>query len=303
MRPRFSVRCDWRLPEPAEPWTVHWCGACHYGAVRPSPEPEEVAGFYPEDYYTHEVDHAANQARSFGSRLRQHLAWRTSHEAGDTPAFLRGFLPEATHIRVLDLGCGNGVALAPFRAAGMEVIGVEPDDRARAVVAAQLDAVYPGTAEAPPDSLEEASFDCVRVCHALEHCVDPGRALDRAIRFLRPGGVLMLETPNSDALGFEQQLGAWPWTDIPRHLHFFSARSLQRACEQRGLTVETCDYRGFGRQLTDGWLAAEQRIHAVLHPDAAPPRVGVRAWRLLLRSFFASRARKYDSVYLIARRP
>lgn len=113
----------------------------------------------------------------------------------------------------------------------------------------------------------------------------------------------MLETPNCAARGFAQQEGCWPWTDIPRHLNFFTEKSLRKACQVDGLEIEACDFRGFGRQMSDDWLEEEARIDAVLRPDGPPARVRARAWLNLLASAFAPRARKYDSVYLIARLP
>ena len=299
---RFSVRADWRLPESTPPREVYWCDACDAGSVFPLPQPEEVPSFYPEGYYTHADGLAANEAASLESKLRQHLAWRLNREVADTPELLRCFLPELDAIEICDLGCGNGLALRPFREAGVRVVGVEPDDRARAVAARELDEVHAGTAESLPEALNGRQFSCVRLFHSLEHCVDPARALDRAVELIAPGGVLVLEVPNCASRGFRTQLGSWPWTDLPRHLHFLTETALRRACAARGLEVEALNYRGFARQFTDGWLADERRMHAALHPEDKPVPVKRRAWAFLLAGAFLPRPAKYDSVYLIARR-
>ena len=300
---RFSVRADWRQPDTTPPREVYWCDACDAGSVHPLPAAEEVPSFYPDGYYTHAGGLADNEAASFESKLRQHLAWRLNREVADTPALLRSFLPEVDRIGICDLGCGNGLALRPFREAGMHVVGVEPDDRARAVAKEELDEVYAGTAESLPDALQGRQFSCVRLFHSLEHCVDPLRALDQVATLIAPDGVLVLEVPNCASRGFRKQAGSWPWSDLPRHLHFLTETVLRRACEQRGWSIEALDYRGFARQFTDGWLADEQRMHAALHPADKPVAVKRRAWGFLLAGAYLSRPAKYDSVYLIARRP
>lgn len=300
---RFSVPGDWRQPDAARAWDVYWCAHCDAGSVWPLPAPAEIPGFYPQEYYTHAGWQAENEATSWESRMRQHLAWRLNRETADTPAFLQALLPQSGALSICDLGCGNGLALRPFREAGMHVVGIEPDDCARELAAQHLDEVYAGTAEDLPNALDRSQFDCVRICHVLEHCLEPTLALEHAIQLVRPGGILVMEVPNCGSLGFQCQLGSWPWTDIPRHLHFFTAAALRSACEQRGLQIECLDFRGFARQLTDGWLADEQQIHAALYPEAGPIPVRRRAWGLLLRGLFASRESKYDSVYVVARRP
>lgn len=298
---RFEIPGDWCREEDSSTRQLLWCASCRYGQVAPLPLLEATIESYPDGYYTHGSATPEHGALSLASRLRQHLAWRISHEVDDTPQWIAGFLPQLHGASMLDVGCGNGLPLLPFRAAGMNVTGVEPDKRAREVAAEHLDVVLPGLAEKLPSELQAAKFDCVRLCHVLEHCVDPAAALDAAIGALRPGGLLILETPNSEARGFDWQGPAWPWTDIPRHLHFFSATALRRAVEARGLRVEQVDYRGFGRQFTDHWLAREEQIHAALFPNRRQPRVVLRAWRLLLASLLAPRRRKYDSVFVVAR--
>jgi hypothetical protein len=53
--------------------------------------------------------------------------------------------------------------------------------------------------------------------------------------------------------------------------------------------------------LSDEWLAEEAKIDSILRPEGPTANVQARAWRTLLASAVSRRARKYDSVYLIAR--
>jgi hypothetical protein len=95
---RFDVPCDWRFPESSRARDVYWCSTCDFGQVWPRPQPEEIDGFYPNGYYTHSETGETGDGkdtRSWVSRLRQHVAWRTSYEQADTPAYLSSFLSDS----------------------------------------------------------------------------------------------------------------------------------------------------------------------------------------------------------------
>ncbi|PKV89514.1 bifunctional 2-polyprenyl-6-hydroxyphenol methylase/3-demethylubiquinol 3-O-methyltransferase UbiG [Streptomyces sp. TLI_146] len=89
--------------------------------------------------------------------------------------------------RVLDVGCGTGIVARQFRAAGCEVLGVEPDAR-MAEVARRLGVeVEVATFEAwDPDGRK---FDTV-VAGQAWHWVDPVAGAAKAAEVLRPGGRL-----------------------------------------------------------------------------------------------------------------
>jgi MoaA/NifB/PqqE/SkfB family radical SAM enzyme/SAM-dependent methyltransferase len=98
--------------------------------------------------------------------------------------------------RVLDLGCGEGRYLAalatPAKEGAVEYVGVDPDAARLGLLAAR----YPFArfvarrAEDLDDDL--GPFDHLLVLRSYNHLADPGRALDRALALLRPGGTLTL---------------------------------------------------------------------------------------------------------------
>jgi 2-polyprenyl-6-hydroxyphenyl methylase/3-demethylubiquinone-9 3-methyltransferase len=104
-------------------------------------------------------------------------------------------------MRVLDVGCGEGVFAAELARAGAEVVGIdvaeEPLRRARAR-RPELDLrLVDGEGEWP---LADASFDVVWAGEVIEHVADTAGWLSEVRRVLRSGGSLLLSTPANGPL-------------------------------------------------------------------------------------------------------
>ena len=141
----------------------------------------------------------------WGPRFAAIYADFTEHFRGSTAevsAKLEGYLPDVHRLAgpggVVDLGCGRGEWLALLHAAGVAARGVDANPafvaagRARGLDMELGDAL--GYLEAlPPDSI-----DMVTAFHVIEHLAteDLLALLEAARGALRPGGCLLLETPN-----------------------------------------------------------------------------------------------------------
>jgi O-antigen chain-terminating methyltransferase len=158
----------------------------------------------------------------WGPRFPAIYADFTEHFRGSTAevsAKLEGYLPDVHRLAgpggVVDLGCGRGEWLALLRAAGVAARGVDANadfvaaGRARGLDMEVGDAL--GYLEAlPPDSI-----DMVTAFHVIEHLdtEDLLALLETAKRALRPGGCLLLETPNPTNL----VMGACDFYNDPTH--------------------------------------------------------------------------------------
>jgi SAM-dependent methyltransferase len=103
---------------------------------------------------------------------------------------------------VLDVGCGRGELLTALTARGVPCSGVDLDAGMVAEArAAGLD-VAAGDAIAHLRSLPEASLGSIIAVHVAEHLPLPAllELLELAASRLRPGGLLVAETPNPAAL-------------------------------------------------------------------------------------------------------
>lgn len=302
----FSVPCDYRKPVKSKSYEVDWCEKCHYGQVWERPSKTEISAFYElDDYYTHNAANAGNYQvkEAFLDRLRIHISWRLDSGEELIPSDVMPFLQDDS-LTICEIGCGNGGNLLKFIDKGFSVTGVEPDPVARDTAKKAVVNVFDGTAEELPDAVLKNKYDVVLMSHVLEHCLDINAAVLNAKKILKKGGVFMVETPNCNSHGFKDYQGEWPWSDIPRHLNFFTPMSLNSILTKHGFIVAATKYHGFCRQFSNSWLDNEEEIWQAFREcsseQISPPNFTLRAWKLLFKSMFSSKASKYDSVRHIA---
>ena len=195
------------------------CAACGLPALDPRPDPAELAAAYGPGYEPHWPPPEAEPSPLRRWLRRRHHALRRRVLARLAPG---GAL--------LDLGCGSGSFLRELRRdPRWRGVGCDLSRAALAQAAGQGLPVWLGDLTAARGPLDAATL-----WEVLEHLPDPLAALRELRRLLRPGGLLLLSTPNAASL----QAAAWgPWWagwDPPRHLHLFTPRTLARALVAAG---------------------------------------------------------------------
>jgi SAM-dependent methyltransferase len=299
------IPCDWRRPSVEQEYHLYWSNDSQYGELSPRPSRVEVASFYEVEYYTHTdgSNDSAVRHPSFFGRLQEHLAWRLDYGTDITAKSLSKLVPPQRHPSVLEIGCGDGKLLAALQANGWRGVGIEPDPVARRVASDRGVEVHEGTAEDPPGAIEGESFDLIVMQHVLEHCLDPLKALRFAASCLKPHAVIVIETPNNAAIGAHVAGAVWPWIDAPRHLNFFTERSLRKACDVAHLNAVGVEYTGYTRQFQLPWIRNEQLICRTFNKinDRYKASTYLARWKLLLRAGLSQPCAKYDSVRIIAR--
>jgi O-antigen chain-terminating methyltransferase len=145
---------------------------------------------------------------------------------------------------VLDLGCGRGEALALLAARGVAARGVDfsaamVEECRKKGLSAEVGDLFEVLGRAP-----EGSLGAVMSFHVIEHL--PAESLDRLVRLawraLKPGGVLLLETPNPLSVLVAARNF---WLD-PTHRRPVHPESLRLSFELAGFDpVERVDLRPF----------------------------------------------------------
>jgi SAM-dependent methyltransferase len=138
--------------------------------------------------------------------------------------------------RLLELGAAAGYFLAEARAAGFDVVGIEPTDNA-AVAAREhfgLEVLH-GFAEEV--ELPAATFDAVCAWHVLEHISEPLPTIERVREWLAPGGHLFLEVPNIASVQARRRGAGWSMLFPEHHVAHYSPTSLRALLERAGMDV------------------------------------------------------------------
>lgn len=112
----------------------------------------------------------------------------------------------ASGLRVLDLGCGQGIDLVRYAAEGAEVTGVDITPRHVDLARRHLEAMgLPGTvieADAEALPLPSHTFDIASSNGVLHHTPDMPAALRELHRVLKPGGAVAIIVYNRQSLHY-----------------------------------------------------------------------------------------------------
>ena len=208
---------------------------------------------------------------------------------GWTLARIAAAFPDATALRVLDVGCGAGLAAEALARAGHDVLGI---DAAPAPIAAAIAhaAASPGLRltyrVAAPEDLraEGASFPVITALEVIEHTADPADFIATLAGLLEPGGLLVLSTLNRTAASFAAaKLGAeylLRWLPVGTHdwRRFLTPAELGALVRGAGLRV--ADVTGLApAPLAGGWRTGAglgvnylMAARAAEPPNSAPAR-------------------------------
>ena len=142
--------------------------------------------------------------------------------------------------RLLDVGCSCGYFMEVAAARGFDVHGVEFTPGAIAAASPEIRSrIFEGVLETMPDS---GPFDVVSAFDLIEHVPDPRGFLRRCRGLLKPGGAIMISTPDTGHVLRFLMRSRWPMLQPMQHLFLFSRQAMERALAAEGfenIRVET----------------------------------------------------------------
>jgi 2-polyprenyl-3-methyl-5-hydroxy-6-metoxy-1,4-benzoquinol methylase len=237
----FAVR-DWALRVTSDVFGVRRCRSCGCGYLSPCPSPDDIARYYPREYYW---------SYEGGGRS---LTWKEVLTRREPQLKAKARLLEAMPPgRLLDVGAQKGDFLWFMQQRGWTVEGVEIDNN------------VPNPAGMPirygdflTMELDCAGYDAVTAWAVLEHVHIPDQFIRKAASLLKRGGRFVAVVTNFNSV----QGRFFKADDYPRHLTFFTQRAISRIAENVGLCVRriSTDQDIFGTQLNGFMLFLLKRL-------------------------------------------
>lgn len=237
-----------RLYQAPGTWDLLACSTCKFVWISPPQSLEQLPELY-KGYYTHQ--HQSPQSTWITQVRRAVLthpisiaAVRLMTRTGKLnpavlPSIWKQLWPaQGSQMRMLDIGCGNGTFLQAMASFGWETFGVEPDPSSAQIAQEYFGSrIYNMTVEQA--HFGDGEFDLITMNHVIEHLPDPLTTLEECYRILRPGGRLVVFTPNIESLGHQVFRSAWLHLDPPRHLFLFSVDTLRVAVKRANFIPTT----------------------------------------------------------------
>ncbi len=249
------------IVDPVSPtgrWDLWDCAACGSAWATPL--------LVPEGYY----DAVYAAGRSITGYVRYHRLARAAaarhrpldYLAGQQDVYwaAREFLRRhAEDGRVAEIGSGLGYLTYAIHCEGRDVLGLDVSAEAVERATARFGPHYRTCDVSAPDRDLVGAFDAIVALEVVEHTTDPVAFVRDALTLLRPGGHLLLTTPDRD--GFDST-DRWRTDPPPVHLHWFGRRSMQVLADRLDATVELIDFSRYN----------ETYVQARPRPSSALPQ-------------------------------
>lgn len=201
------------------------CGCIFLGDI--SVDQDYYAKYYKEDYYLADKDTGiTDKTWSFIYKLffdkKEDL-------------ILNYFKNRNNKLSILDVGCGNGNFLSSLNPAIFEKNGLEINPQGIKICEEKGIKIYKKSIES--EDFGEKKFDVITLWHVLEHMENPTVLLKKVREILKDDGVLIIQVPNNESMGFKFGKENWFHLDSPRHLILPNRRTIRKACKNYGLKI------------------------------------------------------------------
>jgi len=142
-----------------------------------------------------------------------------------------------TNQKILDIGCNDGTITQVMKEMGNEVIGVDFEEVVEIAKRNHHDIQFISFDASNIFPIDDNSFDVVIATELIEHLIDDELFLNECYRILRPGGRLMLTTPNFTFIRNRIWLLFGRYVDEYTHIHKYTFRNVRKIIKASGFRI------------------------------------------------------------------
>lgn len=208
------------------------CDTCKTLYVSPAPDESSLERFYEQYHQAYFAPFLAEPATQQTAPKTRLFPPKRQHASDLRVARISRYL-DLNGKRTLDVGCGRGRLMGLMLSMGSQVFGVDPDQAAVDYARASgLTSVWQGGIDSVDPSLV---FDLITISDVIEHPLDPQRLLSECFNRLKPGGLIMIWTPNADHARKDSERVMF--RIHLEHMQYFCESSLKTLCHRTHLKV------------------------------------------------------------------
>ncbi len=206
-------------------WGIERCRRCGLIYANPRAPEETILARYSSEYFWDEYLPAVSAPGG-----NYDLDYQDQRHAAML-ALIKRHSPRGR--RLLEVGTGAGLFLKAAQRAGWDTAGLELSSEGSAFARDRL-GLDVRTERAEEMSFAAGSFDVAVMFDVIEHLFDPVTVLEAARRAVTPGGIIVVATPNYDALS-RFVLGVdWAVLSPLEHVYYFTERTLGAMLRKSG---------------------------------------------------------------------
>jgi 2-polyprenyl-3-methyl-5-hydroxy-6-metoxy-1,4-benzoquinol methylase len=155
---------------------------------------------------------------------------------------------KSTNVRLLDIGCNKGFLLHSAIQKGWSVCGIElvpelliPFRRKHKQTPHKL---FTGSFDVAHKNFKRNYFDVITAIDVVEHFEDPKKSIKKIYDILRPGGLFVIQTPDSESAKAKKSGTKWGALKPLEHLFIFNKKNYGHIIKEVGFS-ETRFFKPF----------------------------------------------------------
>jgi 2-polyprenyl-3-methyl-5-hydroxy-6-metoxy-1,4-benzoquinol methylase len=241
---------DYNQQISSEDFQYYLCSDCDL--IHLCPIPHDLERYYQDNYGPYTLPNSPTELKLEAEKVRFRIE------------IIQQFVGKG---HLLEIGPSFGAFAFLAKQEGFKVDSIEMDTRCCRFLTDVAGVNCVRTSDVIEALKTAPAYEVITLWHNIEHLVDPWTVLRRISELLLPGGILVISTPNPDALQFKVFGRFWVNLDAPRHLQLIPAPLLIRFMRNCGLTTvltTTTDVDGLTLNRR-GWRESLSHVFTFLH--------------------------------------